>query len=106
MSGREGAQIASSVQHAGRIYVAREVDPSILRELHLTTEFYPNDSAPLLFADLVQLIHKYCGLRERPAGLVAEFLLADWVWTRAGCSVPHVRWAGSRAFTQLLRLLK
>jgi hypothetical protein len=72
-------EIAPRVEHRGRVYVVREVDPSIVRELYLPTEMHPNDSMPQLFADLVQLIQRFTGLPDNLARLVARIPLSTWV---------------------------
>lgn len=101
------AEIAQRVEHRGGVYVAREVDPSILRELYLTTKIQPMDSVPQLFADLVQLIHRFTGLRDKSARLVARVVLSTWV-ADARSAAPSVMFVGPdcRELTQLLNLLK
>ncbi len=103
----ETVRIAPRVEHRGRVYVARDVAPSIVRELYLPTEVQPIDSVLQLFACLVQLIQRFTALPDNSARLVARILLATWV-VDAIPSAPSVLLVGpdSREITQLLHLLK
>jgi hypothetical protein len=75
----ETVQIASRVEHLGRTYVARDVAPSILRELHLPTEIHADGSVTQLAEDLFQLIQRFTGLPDNVARLAARIPLSTWV---------------------------
>jgi hypothetical protein len=72
-------EIAPCVGHGGRIYVARDVAPSIIRELHLPTEIHADGSVAQLLADLVQVIQRFSGLPDNLAKLVGRIPLSTWV---------------------------
>jgi hypothetical protein len=100
-------EIAPRVEHRGRVYVPRDVGPSVVRELYLPTEIHPNVSVPQLFADLVQLFQRFTGLPDNLARLVARIPLSTWVMDAqpAALSVIVVG-PDSRELTQFLNLLK
>ena len=75
----ETAQIGPRVEHENLVYVPREIDPSIAREVYLPAQFRPNESVPQLAVEIVQLFQRYCGLEVEAAELVARFYFADWV---------------------------
>jgi hypothetical protein len=103
----ETARIAPRVEHRRRVYFARDVAPSIVRELYLPSEVQPIDSVLQLFVCLVQLIQRFSGLPDNSARLVARIVLATWV-VGAFPSAPSVLLVGpdSRELTQLFHLLK
>jgi len=103
----QSAQIASRVQHEGRIYVSRAIDPSVARELHLPAEIHSNESVPELLADLVRLIQGFSGLPDNLARLVARLPLSTWV-TDALDVAPSFEFIGPecRELKQLFGLLK
>ena len=103
----KSVQIASHVQHEGRIYVACEINPGIVRELCLPTEFRASEPVPQLLADVVELIQRYTGLPDKPARLVARVPLSTWV-VEARRVAPYLLIVGPdcREVTQLLALLR
>jgi hypothetical protein len=103
----KSVHIASLIEHEGGIYVAREIDPSIVRELCLPTEFRASEPVPQLLADVVKLIRRFTGLPDKPARLVARFPLSTWV-VEARRVAPYLLIVGPdcREVTQLLALLR
>jgi hypothetical protein len=103
----ETVQIAPRVEHRGRVYVARDVAPSIVRELHLPTEIHADGSVAQLFSDLVRLIQRLMGLPDNLAKLVARIPLSTWVMD-ARTAAPSIMFVGPdcRELTQLFNLLK
>ncbi len=103
----ETAQIGPRVEHENQVYVPREIDPTVVRELHLPADFRPNESVPQLAADMAHLGQKYCGIKEEAAELMARFFLADWVMD-ALPSAPSLVVIGpeSREVMQVLALTK
>jgi len=103
----ESAQIASRIEHQNQIYVPREIDPAIARELHLPAEFRPKESTAQLAADIVNLIQKYGGLDEEAAELLAVFFFAVWLMD-AVPAAPTLVIVGpeTRQVNQILALVK
>ncbi len=103
----ESAEIAPRLEHRGRVYAAREVDRSVVRELCLPTELRPREPVRQLLADIVELIQRFSGLPDHHARLLARFPLATWV-LKALRVAPYLLFVGpdSRELTQLLALLR
>ena len=105
--GGEAAQIGPRVEHEKQVYIPREIDPSIAREVYLPAKFCPNENVPQLAVEIVQLVQRYCGIAEEAAELMARFFFADWVMD-ALPAAPSLVILGpeSREVTQLFGLVK
>jgi hypothetical protein len=105
--GGESAEIGPRLEHGGRVYLAREVDPSIVRELYLRKDFYSSESAPELLDDLVRLFPEYSGQPDNSAKLLARFALSTWVMDALDVA-PSVELIGPdcRELKQIFKLLK
>jgi len=103
----KSVQISSRVEHENQIFVPREIDPTLARELYLPEEIRPNESVPQLALDLVQLVQRYCGLEVEAAELIVRFYFADWVMD-ALPAAPSLVIIGpkSRELAQLFGLTK
>jgi len=103
----ESVQIASRVEHESGIYVAREINPGIVRELCLPAEFQASEPVPQLLADVAELLQRFTGLPDKPARLLARFPLSSWV-VEARRIAPYFVIVGPdcRELSQLLALLR
>jgi hypothetical protein len=100
-------EIAARVEHRGRAYIARDVAPSIVRELHLPAGIHADGSVAHLLEDMVQLFQRFAGMPDNFARLAARIPFSTWLMD-ALPAAPSVVLLGpdSCELTQLFSLLQ
>jgi len=70
--------LAERLEHRGAVYVPREIDPTVVRGLHLPSSASEYGTTAKLFSELEELISRATSLPEATVQRLTFFVIATW----------------------------